>query len=71
MGESTPFGSTYIAAHPADTRAGIGVLAPELIGCDARRVERIGDATPAGSSPGLGATIDEDVLGTPVPSWEF
>lgn len=42
-GESTPFGSTYIAAHPAGTRAGIGVLAPELIGCDPRRVERIGD----------------------------
>ncbi|MEJ2860045.1 mandelate racemase/muconate lactonizing enzyme family protein [Actinomycetospora flava] len=42
-GESTPFGSTYVAAHPAGTRAGIGLLAPALLGHDPRRTERIGD----------------------------
>ncbi|MDD7934732.1 mandelate racemase/muconate lactonizing enzyme family protein [Actinomycetospora straminea] len=42
-GESTPFGSTYVAAHPAGTRAGIALLAPELLGADPRRVERVGD----------------------------
>ncbi|MEU1518465.1 mandelate racemase/muconate lactonizing enzyme family protein [Streptomyces sp. NPDC005811] len=42
-GESTPFGSTYIAAHPAGTRAGIALLAPALLGQDPRRTERIGD----------------------------
>ncbi|MDL5159805.1 mandelate racemase/muconate lactonizing enzyme family protein [Actinomycetospora termitidis] len=42
-GESTPFGSTYIAAHPAGTRAGIAVLAPALLGADPRRVERVWD----------------------------
>jgi cis-L-3-hydroxyproline dehydratase len=42
-GESTPFGSTYIAAHAAGTRAGIGLLAPALLGHDPRRTERIGD----------------------------
>jgi len=39
-GESTPFGSTYIAAHPAGTRAGIELLAPALLGCDPRAFER-------------------------------
>lgn len=42
-GESTPFGSTYIAAHPAGTRAGIGLLAPALLGRDPRRTDRIAD----------------------------
>ncbi|MEJ2871929.1 enolase C-terminal domain-like protein [Actinomycetospora sp. OC33-EN08] len=42
-GESTPFGSTYLAAHPAGTRAGIAVLAPALLGQDPRRVERVND----------------------------
>lgn len=42
-GESTPFGSTYVAAHPAGTRAAIGLLAPALLGCDPRRTERLGD----------------------------
>lgn len=42
-GESTPFGSTYIAAHPAGTRAGIAVLAPALLGRDPRRTDRIAD----------------------------
>jgi cis-L-3-hydroxyproline dehydratase len=42
-GESTPFGSTYVAAHPAGTRAAIGLLAPALLGLDPRRTERVGD----------------------------
>ncbi|MFC5139198.1 mandelate racemase/muconate lactonizing enzyme family protein [Actinomycetospora rhizophila] len=43
-GESTPFGSTYVAAHPAGTRAGIALLAPALLGLDPRHTERVGDA---------------------------
>lgn len=39
-GESTPFGATYIAAHPPGTRAGIAALAPALIGRDPRRTDR-------------------------------
>jgi L-alanine-DL-glutamate epimerase-like enolase superfamily enzyme len=39
-GESTPFGSTYIAAHALGTRAGIAELAPALLGRDPRRVDR-------------------------------
>ena len=46
-GESTPFGSTYVAAHPAGTRAGIGLLAPALLGLDPRRTERVGDVMDA------------------------
>ena len=42
-GESTPFGSTYIAAHALGTRAGIAELAPALLGRDPRRSERIAD----------------------------
>ncbi|MCP3424713.1 mandelate racemase/muconate lactonizing enzyme family protein [Rothia sp. AR01] len=40
-GESTPFGSTYVAAHPAGTRAAIEMLAPALLGMDPRQVDRI------------------------------
>ena len=36
-GESTPFGSNYIAAHALGVRAGIAELAPHLIGQDPRR----------------------------------
>jgi cis-L-3-hydroxyproline dehydratase len=43
-GESTPFGSTYIAAHARGVRAGIAEIAPALIGLDPRRVDRINDA---------------------------
>ncbi|MHA6800120.1 mandelate racemase/muconate lactonizing enzyme family protein [Bounagaea algeriensis] len=43
-GESTPFGSTYIAAHPMGTRAGVAELAPALLGLDPRRTDRIADA---------------------------
>lgn len=42
-GESTPFGSTYVAAHPGGTRAAIELIAPVLLGEDPRRVERIND----------------------------
>lgn len=43
-GESTPFGSTYIASHALGVRAGIAEIAPKLIGLDPRRVDRINDA---------------------------
>lgn len=43
-GESTPFGPNYIAAHGRGTRAGIAEIAPHLIGCDPRHVDRINDA---------------------------
>ncbi|MDP0927003.1 mandelate racemase/muconate lactonizing enzyme family protein [Paracoccus onubensis] len=43
-GESTPFGSTYIAAHGAGARAGIAEIAPHLLGRDPRAVDRINDA---------------------------
>lgn len=42
-GESTPFGSTYIAAHARGVRAGIAELAPVLLGRDPRQVDRIHD----------------------------
>jgi len=42
-GESTPFGSTYIAAHALGTRAGIAELAPALVGRDPRQSDRIAD----------------------------
>jgi cis-L-3-hydroxyproline dehydratase len=43
-GESTPFGSTYIASHAMGVRAGIAEIAPSLIGLDPRHVDRINDA---------------------------
>jgi len=43
-GESTPFGSTYIAAHALGARAGIAEIAPSLLGRDPRQVDRINDA---------------------------
>lgn len=46
-GESTPFGSTYIASHALGVRAGIAEIAPKLIGLDPRRVDRINDAMDA------------------------
>ncbi|NND83221.1 MAG: mandelate racemase/muconate lactonizing enzyme family protein [Gammaproteobacteria bacterium] len=42
-GESTPFGSTYVAAHAAGVRAGIDEIAPHLLGQDPRQVERVND----------------------------
>ncbi len=46
-GESTPFGSTYVASHALGVRAGIAEIAPALIGLDPRRVDRINDAMDA------------------------
>lgn len=46
-GESTPFGSTWIASHARGVRAGIAEIAPHLIGLDPRRVDRINDAMDA------------------------
>lgn len=46
-GESTPFGSTYIAAHARGVRAGIAEIAPHLLGMDPRHVDRINDAMDA------------------------
>lgn len=43
-GESTPFGSNYVAAHAAGVRAGIAEMAPGLIGHDPRLVDRVNDA---------------------------
>ena len=40
-GESTPFGSTYIAAHGAGARAGIAEIAPNLLGKNPRQLDRI------------------------------
>ncbi|KAK5735253.1 hypothetical protein LTR17_008260 [Elasticomyces elasticus] len=46
-GESTPFGSTYIAAHALGIRAAIAELTPHLIGLDPRRVDRVNDTMDA------------------------
>lgn len=46
-GESTPFGSTYVASHARGVRAGIAEMAPHLIGFDPRRVDRLNDAMDA------------------------
>ena len=46
-GESTPFGSTYIASHAQGTRAGIAEIVPVLLGRDPRQVDRINDAMDA------------------------
>lgn len=43
-GESTPFGSTYIAAHGGGVRAGIEEIAPALLGRDPRLHDRLYDA---------------------------
>ena len=42
-GESTPFGATFVAAHGRGVRAGIEEIAPNLIGQDPRRVDRINE----------------------------
>jgi L-alanine-DL-glutamate epimerase-like enolase superfamily enzyme len=46
-GESTPFGTTYIAAHAAGARAGIAEIAPHLLGRDPRQVDRMGETMDA------------------------
>lgn len=46
-GESTPFGTDYVAAHAAGARAGIAEIAPSLLGRDPRQVDRINEAMDA------------------------
>ncbi len=46
-GESTPFGSSYIAAHALGVRAGIAEIAPHLLGRDPRHLDRINEAMDA------------------------
>lgn len=46
-GESTPFGSTYIAAHALGIRAAIAELATKLIGLDPRRTDRVNEVMDA------------------------
>ena len=43
-GESTPFGTNYIAAHARGAQAGIEDIAPHIMGRDPRQVDRINDA---------------------------
>ena len=43
-GESTPFGTNYAPSHARGVRAAIATIAPELLGLDPRRVDRINDA---------------------------
>jgi L-alanine-DL-glutamate epimerase-like enolase superfamily enzyme len=43
-GESTPFGGTYVAAHPKGVRAGLADIAPAVLGCDPRQIARVYDA---------------------------
>lgn len=40
-GESTPFGSTYVAAHARGVRAGIEEMAGQIVGRDPRHFDRI------------------------------
>lgn len=46
-GESTPFGSTFVATHALGVRSGIARIAPKLIGLDPRRVDRINEVMDA------------------------
>ena len=43
-GESTPFGSTYIAAHAQGTRAALELLGRAVIGLDPRETDRLNQA---------------------------
>ena len=42
-GESTPFGSTFLAAHAGGVVAGLAELAPQLIGFDPRHYDRLNE----------------------------
>ncbi len=42
-GESTPFGTTYIAAHAKGARAALEEIAPSVIGLDPRIYDRLND----------------------------
>lgn len=43
-GESTPFGTTYVAGHGRGVRAGLAEIAPAVLGLDPRHVDRLNDA---------------------------
>ena len=43
-GESTPFGSTYIAAHALGVRAAIAEMAPQMLGLNPCHCDRINEA---------------------------
>lgn len=60
-GESTPFGSTYVAAHASGVRAGIAEIAPHLLGLDPRRVDRINDSMDAALAGHAHAKVALDV----------
>lgn len=75
-GESTPFGSSYIAAHALGVRAGIAEIAPHLIGRDPRQLERLYDVMDGALAGHLHAktALDVaawDILGkaTGLPCW--
>ena len=59
-GESTPFGSTYVAAHGDGVRSALGLLAPAVIGLDPRCHDRIQDAMDSALAghPAAKAAID-------------
>lgn len=42
-GESTPFGSNYVAAHALGVRAGLAEIAPLVIGSDPMALDRLND----------------------------
>lgn len=46
-GESTPFGNTYVAAHPTGVRSGLSVIGPAVIGLDPRHFDRVNEALDA------------------------
>ena len=46
-GESTPFGTNYVAAHPTGVRAAIAEIAPVVLGLDPRHLDRVNDAMDA------------------------
>ncbi|WP_343562257.1 mandelate racemase/muconate lactonizing enzyme family protein [Kiloniella sp. b19] len=53
-GESTPFGANYMPAHAKGVRAGIEIIAPELLGMDPRLFDRVNermDALLCGNNP--------------------
>jgi len=61
FGESTPFGSTYIASHAKGVRAGLEELAPAILGMDPRHSDRINDAMDAALLGHLHAKTPIDV----------
>ena len=42
-GESTPFGTSYIAAHAKGVRTGLEEIAPAVIGLDPRKLDQLND----------------------------